>query len=317
MDNLKSPRVFITLVLGITILLTILFGALYLYRFSQGLRAQSIKEALLSAQIFAESLSSDEQPNQLRMVTQAFVQGDVLYAQIVRGGNVAVEKRAEAALELELPVENFSGDLTQRERRLKDGTPYLDILRPFTGESSALAGTAPDYVRAGFSLREMEGLLKGESLTVVGVGLLIIIVMGLFCGAYGLIFRGVKYASAPHPQGFPAEFSTDSANVASKRELVRAGSLQIDPMSKEVRLRENQVDLSPKEYELVSLLASEPGRVFSTREILQKIWTEGNGATAKDVKQYIYLLRKKLESDPEHPQVIVTVRGFGYKLTSS
>lgn len=315
MDDLKSPRVFITLVLGITVLLTALFGALYLYRFSQGLKAQSSKEALLSAQIFAESLASDEQNDQLRMVTQAFVQGDVLYAQIIRGGQVAAERRAEAALGLELPVENFSGHLTQREGRLKDGTPYLDILRPFTAEPSTFAATAPDYVRAGFSLKEMAGTLKGETLTVIGVGLLSIFAISLFCGVYWFIFRRLGYVKASAHQGSSAEPSTDRGNAAAQREPVRAGLLQIDPGSKEVRLRENQVDLSPKEYELVSLLASEPGRVFSTREILQKIWPEGHAATAKDVKQYVYLLRKKLELDPEHPQVIVTVRGFGYKLS--
>jgi DNA-binding response OmpR family regulator len=92
-------------------------------------------------------------------------------------------------------------------------------------------------------------------------------------------------------------------------------ALVVDNTSKRVFLNGAEVKLSPKEYELVRLLASEPGRVFSNEEILQAVWTGRRWATAQDVKQYIYFVRKKLEADPENPQFIITVRGFGYKLT--
>jgi len=91
-------------------------------------------------------------------------------------------------------------------------------------------------------------------------------------------------------------------------------ALVVDNAGKRVFLNGTEVKLSPKEYELVRLLASEPGRVFSNEEILQAVWTGRHWATAQDVKQYIYFVRKKLEADPENPQFIVTVRGFGYKL---
>jgi len=311
MHNVKTLRTFIILILGITILITAVLGILYLYRFSQNLRAQFTRQALLSAQIFAESLSPDEPSRQLLMTARAFVQGDVLYAQIIQGGKVSVETHAEATLDLGLPVENFPGHLVQRENRLQDGTPYLDVLRPFTGEISTSMGSVPDYVRVGFSLRGMEAIWDAETLTVIKAGSLIIILMSLLGGAYWLSFRPRPIRA---PQGWPSEPYADRGRVGPRHELIQAGLLRIDPASKEVHLRDERVDLSPKEYELASLLASEPGRVFSTREILEKVWSDGNSATDKDVKQYIYLLRKKLEVDPEHPQVIVTVRGFGYKL---
>jgi len=95
---------------------------------------------------------------------------------------------------------------------------------------------------------------------------------------------------------------------------LKIGPLEIDDQRKEVRLRGERVDLSPKEYELLKLLASEPGRVFSDREILERVWPEGSLASSTDVKRYIHLLRRKVEEDPKHPKLILTVKGFGYKL---
>lgn len=96
----------------------------------------------------------------------------------------------------------------------------------------------------------------------------------------------------------------------------RVGALEIDDAQKRVRLREQEIALSPKEYELLKLLASQPGRVFSDEEIIHHVWPEGSLASATDVKRYIYLLRHKIEEDPKNPKVILTVPGFGYKLAA-
>lgn len=90
--------------------------------------------------------------------------------------------------------------------------------------------------------------------------------------------------------------------------------LSIDDVRKEVWVRDKQVSLSPREYGLLKLLASEPGRVFSNEEILAHLWPESTYATSQDVQKYVYLLRKKLEENPAHPKIILTVRGFGYRL---
>ena len=87
-------------------------------------------------------------------------------------------------------------------------------------------------------------------------------------------------------------------------------------MRKVIVLRGKEVTLSPKEYALVGLLFSEPGRVFSRQEILSRLWPDSRYATFQDVQKYIYLLRKKLEDDPSHPKFILTVRGFGYRLAN-
>lgn len=92
------------------------------------------------------------------------------------------------------------------------------------------------------------------------------------------------------------------------------GDLVIDDEKKEVQIHGKVVDLSPKEYDLLKLFASRPGKVFSHHEIITKIWPEGSLASSEDVKKYIYLLRNKIEDNPEEPKLIVTARGFGYKL---
>ncbi len=94
-----------------------------------------------------------------------------------------------------------------------------------------------------------------------------------------------------------------------------SGEVQIDDVRKEVHVRDKPVSLSPKEYQLISLLTSEPEKVFSPEEIIAHLWSDNPYASAQDVQKYIYLLRKKIEEDPSNPRVIVTRRGFGYQLT--
>ncbi len=98
--------------------------------------------------------------------------------------------------------------------------------------------------------------------------------------------------------------------------VIRVGELEIDDGVKQVKLKGRTVSLSPKEYELLKLLASEPGRVFSHQEIIAEVWQNKPLITSSDVTKYIYLLREKLEEDPENPKYILTVRGFGYKLAA-
>ena len=91
-------------------------------------------------------------------------------------------------------------------------------------------------------------------------------------------------------------------------------SLQVKEREKVVLYRGRELQLSRKEYLLLSLLASEPGRVFSKEEIIARLWPTSRRAAATDVQQYVCLLRKKIESDPSNPCLIKTVPSFGYKL---
>lgn len=96
--------------------------------------------------------------------------------------------------------------------------------------------------------------------------------------------------------------------------LLRVGPCRIDDRTKRVTFYDQEVSLSPKEYELLKLLAEDPGRVFSNDQIIARLWPDSTRADHNDVKQYIHLLRNKIESDSARPCWIRTVKGFGYKL---
>lgn len=90
--------------------------------------------------------------------------------------------------------------------------------------------------------------------------------------------------------------------------------LLIKDAAKSVILDGQELRLSPKEYELLCLLASDIGAIFSVDHIIERVWRDTARASASDVHQYMHLLRRKVEKDPTRPRWIITVKGFGYKL---
>jgi DNA-binding winged helix-turn-helix (wHTH) protein len=95
----------------------------------------------------------------------------------------------------------------------------------------------------------------------------------------------------------------------------KVGALEVFEEAKQVLLFGQPVRLSPKQFALLRLLASAPGKVFSDREILKAVWPDSRYANSKDVKQYVYLVRQRLgKVRPGAEGMIVTVPGFGYKL---
>jgi DNA-binding response OmpR family regulator len=92
------------------------------------------------------------------------------------------------------------------------------------------------------------------------------------------------------------------------------GDLEIDPQAHVVTCAGHTLDLSPREFDLLLLLASQPEKVFSTEDILAQVWGAEFVGQPQVVYVHIRWLRQKLEADPDHPQRILTVRGVGYKL---
>lgn len=97
-------------------------------------------------------------------------------------------------------------------------------------------------------------------------------------------------------------------------EVLSVGALCIDDRSKRVTVGCCEVGLTPKELALLRLLASDAGRVFSSQEILDRLWSDSPRASSADVKQYVHLLRRKL-ARAGASQLIRTVGRFGYQLS--
>lgn len=97
----------------------------------------------------------------------------------------------------------------------------------------------------------------------------------------------------------------------------RLGGLSIDVVKHEVLADGEPVALTPSEYKLLALLAEEPERVFTRRQIMQHLWQSTYVGDERACDAHVSTLRKKVERDPSHPERIVTVPGFGYKLASA
>jgi DNA-binding response OmpR family regulator len=91
------------------------------------------------------------------------------------------------------------------------------------------------------------------------------------------------------------------------------GDLTIDPASHTVIVRDEPVRLTPKEFDLLHLMASSPGVVFSRIQLLEEVWDFAWDGDPSTVTVHIRRLREKIESDPSVPERLVTVWGVGYR----
>ena len=94
---------------------------------------------------------------------------------------------------------------------------------------------------------------------------------------------------------------------------INVNGLVIKPEKYEAVLGGKRLELTPKEFELLHLLAVNPGRVFTRDVLLERIWGYDSIRETRTVDVHIRYLRQKIERDPGHPEYIETVRGVGYR----
>jgi two-component system OmpR family response regulator len=100
----------------------------------------------------------------------------------------------------------------------------------------------------------------------------------------------------------------------SQQPLIKIGDLEIDIARHQVFLKGSQLELSPKEFDLLAFFARNKGFVFSREQLLEKVWGYDYPGDTKTVDVHMRWLRQKIEDDPANPRWLVTVRGSGYKL---
>ncbi|MDY5585639.1 MAG: MtrAB system response regulator MtrA [Arcanobacterium sp.] len=96
-------------------------------------------------------------------------------------------------------------------------------------------------------------------------------------------------------------------------EFLKIADLSIDLTAHEVRRGEELLHLTPLEFELLTTLARKPFQVFSREELLEMVWGYRHTADTRLVNVHIQRLRAKVERDPENPEVVLTIRGVGYR----
>jgi DNA-binding response OmpR family regulator len=190
----------------------------------------------------------------------------------------------------------------------------FDVERAATGEE-ALAANEADLVLLDIRLPDIDGLEVCRRLRVRSSVPIIMVtakgeevdkVVGLELGADDYLVK---------PFGFRELLArihavTRRTSAAPKRVTVEVGDLSMDLRARTVSLAGKPVDLTPKEFDLLALLARDPGAVVSRPTILEEVWDTTWYGSAKTIDVHVATLRKKLGD----PTLIETVRGVGLRL---
>ncbi len=109
----------------------------------------------------------------------------------------------------------------------------------------------------------------------------------------------------------------DRSSSASEAKTIEAGSVRIDLGRHLVTVRGQAVNLTRSEFQVLRLLAERPGQVFSRLEIMEELWQSEFSGDVRACDVHISNLRQKVERDPQDPELVLTVRGVGYRLAES
>jgi two-component system response regulator MtrA len=135
------------------------------------------------------------------------------------------------------------------------------------------------------------------------------VVLGLEAGADDYMVKPFR-----HPSELVARIRTRLRRTNSDvNSLLRIGDLSIDVTGHEVLRGGKQISLTRLEFDLLVALAKEPGRVFSREALLGEVWGYRHSTDTRLVNVHVQRLRSKVEHDPDKPEIVMTVRGVGYK----
>ena len=182
-------------------------------------------------------------------------------------------------LDLMLPgIDGLS--LCQHIRRMENYMPIL-MLTSRCSELDRVLGLevgADDYVTKPFSIRELMARIKA-------------------------LFRRVEAMQQPPDK--------------LQQNTLQFGDLCMDLLKHRVTVDDRDIDLTAKEFELLSQFIHHPGRVYSRSQLLDTVWGYGHDGYEHTVNSHINRLRRKLEKDPNTPEYILTVWGVGYKFNDT
>jgi DNA-binding response OmpR family regulator len=222
-------------------------------------------------------------------------------------------------------VVDDDAEITKLLENYLTGEGY-DVVVAFSGASalSATSLTEPDLVLLDIVLgaedgrdvlRELRLISDVPTIFLTGRGLESERIAGLKLGADDYIVK--PFALGEVSARIESVLRRSGVSLAQheiERPNLKFGELQINESTHEVRLAGELLDLTSKEFSLLAFLASSPRQVFSREQLLEHVWSSSsewqNDAT---VTEHIRRLRSKIESDPDHPRWITTVRGFGYR----
>lgn len=217
----------------------------------------------------------------IAQLVQMHVEDLGCHAEVVDRGDTGLARYREGNVDLvvlDLMLPGLDGLSICRE--IRSGTGYVPVLM-LTAKSSELDRVlgleigADDYLTKPFSVAELSARIKA-------------------------LFRRVDaMASGPESPDAP--------------ERIEVAGLTIDPVRRQVRVHEQAVELTAREFDLLWHFARHPGRVFSRSQLLDSVWGYNHDGYEHTVNTHINRLRAKIESDPAEPEFVETVWGVGYR----
>jgi DNA-binding response OmpR family regulator len=195
-----------------------------------------------------------------------------------RDGDEALQRFAEGRVDLvvlDLMLPKVDGLEVCKRLRAQSTVPII-MLTARDDELDKVLGLelgADDYITKPFSIREFRSRVRAL----------------------------LRRASAPR------------AGEREPDEVIDEGEVRIDLPRRTVHVRGEEVQLTFVEFELLSVLASSPGRVFSRRQLLERLRGGADYREPRTIDVHVRHLREKIEADPREPTLILTVRGVGYR----
>jgi two-component system, OmpR family, response regulator MtrA len=228
-------------------------------------------------------------------------------AEPARGSVLVVDDDASLAemLSIVLRQEGFDSRIVGR------GDVALDAFRDYK----------PDLVLLDLMLPGKDGIdvckeIRAESgvpiVMLTAKGDTVDVVVGLESGADDYIVKPFK------PKELVARVRARvRRNDVTQDEGLTIGDVTIDVAGHSVTRGEESINLTPLEFDLLVCLARKPWQVFTREVLLEQVWGYRHSADTRLVNVHVQRLRSKVEHDPENPEVVVTVRGVGYKAGKS
>ena len=176
--------------------------------------------------------------------------------------------------------------------------------------------TKPDLVLLDLMLPGIDGIevckrIRSESgvpiVMLTARGDTLDIVKGLESGADDYIVKPFK------PKELVARIKARLRKEDVKAELITIVDLTIDVVGHSVKRNGKEISLTPLEFDLLLALARKPWQVYTREQLLTDVWHYRNPADTRLVNVHVQRLRSKVEHDPENPEIVMTVRGVGYK----
>jgi DNA-binding response OmpR family regulator len=140
------------------------------------------------------------------------------------------------------------------------------------------------------------------------------VVVGFDAGADDYVAKPFRVAELVARLRARLRVASDASRGLADADVIAAGDVRIDRAAHRAFLGQAEIELTPKEFELLSLLVAEAGRTVPRTRIMREVWDEHWWGPTRTLDMHVSALRRKLGDDPTNPRRIVTVRGVGFRL---